>query len=77
MNKRQTGRSGVRILEGVRDFSRLQNAQNSSEVHPASCLMGTGGKAAEAHDHTAPRLRISAAVPPLLIYAFKACTETT
>jgi hypothetical protein len=36
----QAGGSGVRIPEGERDFSLLQNIQSSSGAHPASYSMG-------------------------------------
>jgi hypothetical protein len=39
----QAGRSGVQILAGARDYSLLQNVQNSSEVHLGSYTMGARG----------------------------------
>jgi hypothetical protein len=34
---------GVRSPEGEKDFSSILCVQTSSEAHPASCPMGTGG----------------------------------
>jgi hypothetical protein len=34
---------GVRSPAGVKDFSSSLCVQTGSEVHPASCTMGTGG----------------------------------
>jgi len=47
----QAGRPGIQIPAGARDYSCLQNVQNSSEAHLGSYKMGTrgclpGGKAA-------------------------------
>jgi len=37
----RTGRAGVRIPVGIRDYFLLQNVQTSSEVHPTSSPVGT------------------------------------
>jgi hypothetical protein len=34
---------GVRSPEGAKNFSHSLCVQTSSEAHPASCTMGTGG----------------------------------
>jgi hypothetical protein len=41
---------GVRYHAGAKDFSSNLRVQTSSEDHPASCTMGTQGKAQSGHD---------------------------
>jgi hypothetical protein len=40
----------VRSLAGAKDFSCSICVQTGSGAHPASCTMGTGGKARPGHD---------------------------
>ena len=62
------------------DFSLFQNIQTSSEAHPASCSMGTGGSFMEVErlGHAATYLHVlltlgmSIAIPLLLLYMFMA-----
>jgi hypothetical protein len=46
----------VRSPAGAKDFSSDLCVQTSSEAHPASCPMGTGGKARPGRDadHSTP-----------------------
>jgi hypothetical protein len=41
---------GVRSPAGAKDFSSILCAQTGSGAHPASCTMGTGGKARPGRD---------------------------
>jgi hypothetical protein len=41
---------GVRSLAGTKDFSSISCVQTGSGAHPASCTMGTGGKARQGRD---------------------------
>jgi hypothetical protein len=41
---------GVRSLAGAKDFSSSLCVQTGSGAHPASCTMGTGGKARPGRD---------------------------
>jgi hypothetical protein len=47
---------GVRFPAGAKDFSSSLCVQTGSGTHPASCLMGTGGKARPGRDadHSSP-----------------------
>jgi hypothetical protein len=47
---------GVRSSAGAKDFSSNLYVQTGSEAHPASCTMGTGGKAQPGRDadHSPP-----------------------
>jgi hypothetical protein len=47
---------GVRSPEGAKDFSSSLCVQTGSGAHPASCTMGTGGKARPGcdADHSPP-----------------------
>jgi hypothetical protein len=40
----------VRSLVGTKDFSSILCVQTGSGAHPASCTMGTGGKARPGSD---------------------------
>jgi hypothetical protein len=53
---RHVKRSGVRSPAGAEDFSCSLCVQTGSGVHPASCTMGTGGKARPGRDadHSPP-----------------------
>jgi hypothetical protein len=42
--------SGVRSPAGAKDFSSNLCVQTGSGAHPASCTMGTGGKARPGRD---------------------------
>jgi hypothetical protein len=44
------GAIGVRSPEGAEDFSFILCVQTGSGAHPASCPMGTGGKARPGRD---------------------------
>jgi hypothetical protein len=60
---------GIRSPEGLKDFSSNLYVQTSSEAHPASCKMGTGGPFPGAkrgrgvtlttHPYLVPRSRMS------------------
>jgi hypothetical protein len=61
---------GVRSPVGAKDFSSILCVQTGSEVHPASCTMGTGGSfpwgaqrdrgmTLTTHPHLVPRSRMS------------------
>jgi hypothetical protein len=41
---------GVRSPAGAKDFSSILCVQTGSGAHPASCTMGTGGKARQGRD---------------------------
>jgi hypothetical protein len=47
---------GVRFPAGAKDFSSSLCVQTGSGAHPASCTMGTGGKALPGRDadHSPP-----------------------
>jgi hypothetical protein len=46
---------GVRSPAGAKDFSSSLYVQTDSGAHPASCTMGTGGKARQGRDaHHSP-----------------------
>jgi hypothetical protein len=47
---------GVRSPAGAKDFSSSLCVQTGSRAHPASCTMGTGGKARPGRDaeHSPP-----------------------
>jgi hypothetical protein len=79
------GRPGVRILP-VWGVSLLQYVLNSSGAHLFSCLMGTGalswryngrGVKLTAHLHLVQRLKMSGAVPLLLLHACMMWTTMT
>ena len=79
----QAGRSGVRILVRVRNFSLLQNVQTSSGTHAASYLIGSmlisqknsGQVVTLTTDlNLVPGLRMSGAIPLLPLNAFMAWT---
>jgi hypothetical protein len=44
----------VRSLAGAKDFSSNLCVQTGSGAHPASCTMGTGGKAHSLTNHSPP-----------------------
>jgi hypothetical protein len=68
---------GVRSLAGAKEFSSNLCVQTGSEVHPASCTMGTGGPFPGAkrsrsvtlttHPHLVPRLSYTSS-PPKRLY---------
>jgi hypothetical protein len=69
-----TDESKIRFPAGARDFSLLHSIQTGSEVHTASCPIGTGGssaghkKAGKWTDHSPPssdEIKKSGSVPPL------------
>jgi hypothetical protein len=68
-----TGRSGVQIWGGTRELSPLQNIQTRSSTHPASnSSFFSGSKVTSAdslntHIHIEPILKISGAIPPLIL----------
>jgi hypothetical protein len=72
----QPGRSDVRISLQAIDFSLLPNVQTGSGAQHAPYSMGTGVICREfmfcTDFHLPPRLRMSGAVPLLLLYAFVA-----
>ena len=78
-------RCGARISAGARNFLLLQNVQNVSGSHPASfnayCFLSQGKSGrlmmSTSHLHLAPSLRMSEAIPLLLLRAFMAWTGTT
>lgn len=55
-------------------FNVLQKVHTRFRAHTSCCSVGTGverpGAQLTAHLHPAPRLRISGAVPPLIVYLF-------
>ena len=80
----RAGRSGVRILVGVRDLCLLQNAQPGFGTHPTPCSMDTlflpGCKSGESDSHIhllMPRVKISGPVPLIPLCIFMAWEEET
>jgi hypothetical protein len=73
---------GVRSPAGAEDFfSSSLCVQTGSGAHPASCTMGTGGKARQGRDadhspHLMPRSRMNRSYTPLPTSAFMACSGT-
>jgi hypothetical protein len=73
---------GVRSPAGAKDFSCSFCVQTGSGAHPASCIMGTGGKARPGRDadhspHLLPGSRMSRSyIPPLPPSASMACRGT-
>jgi hypothetical protein len=68
-------------LTSSKRYSKLQNVQTGSTVHPASCSMGTAvlswglngqGVKLTTHLHLVTRLRMSGAIPLLPLYALMA-----
>jgi hypothetical protein len=72
---------GVRSLAGAKDFSSSLCVQTGSGAHPATCIMGTGGKMRPGRDadhspHLVSRSRMSRSYTPLLSSASLVCSGT-
>jgi hypothetical protein len=74
------------IPVGTRDFSLYQHAHTGSGRRPQAPIHrvleffpGDSGRGVKLtnHLHLMPRLRMSGAIPLLVLYAFKACAEKT
>jgi hypothetical protein len=78
--------NGVRSPAEAKDFPVNLCVQTGSEVHPASCTVGTGGPFPGAkrgrgvtlttHPHLMPSPRMSMSYPPLPPIATLACSRT-